>query len=68
MYCSKNLQCNKELQNYNKYIHFLYKYASEKWNKNSVNLEDLLRRDNRLPNILKEIFQYNVSLAQKLYY
>ena len=67
MYCSKNLQCNKELQSYNNYIHFLYKYASKKWNKNSVNLENLSRRDNRLPNNLKERFQYNVPLAQKLY-
>ena len=67
MYCSKNLQCNKELQNYNNNIHFLYKYILEKWNKISINLEDLLRRNNRVPNNLKETFQYNVSLAQKLY-
>ena len=67
MYCSKNLQCNKKLQTYNNYIHLSYNYTSEKWNKTSVNSEVLLRGDNRVPNILKEIFQYNVSLAQKLY-
>ena len=67
MYCSKNLQCNKELQSYNNNIHFLYKYILEKWNKISINLEDILRRNNRVPNNLKETFQYNVPLAQKLY-
>ena len=67
MYCSKNLQCNKELQSYNKYIHFFYNHRTEKWNKTSVNFEDLLRGINRVSNNLKETFKYNASLAQKLY-
>ena len=67
MYCSKNLQCNKELQSYNNYIHFFYNYGTEKCIKTSVNFEDLLRGINRVLNNLKETFKYNASLAQKLY-
>jgi hypothetical protein len=67
MYCTKNLQCNKELQSYNNYIHFFYNYRTEKWIKTSVNFEDLLRGINRALNNLKETFKYNASLAQKLY-
>jgi hypothetical protein len=67
MYCNKNLQCNKELQTYNNYIHLLLNYISEKWSKTSVNFENLLRGYNRVSNNLKETFQYNASLAQKLY-
>ena len=67
MYCSKNLHCNKELQSYNNYIHFPFYYISREWNKISVNLEVLSRRDNKVTSNLKERFQYNVSLAQKLH-
>ena len=56
MYCNKNLQCNKELQTYNNYIHLLCNYIREKWSKTSVNFEDLLRGYNRVSNNLKETF------------
>lgn len=57
MYCNKNLQCNKELQTYNNYIHILFNYISAKWSKTSVNFEDLLRRYSRVSNNLKETFK-----------
>ena len=63
MYCNKNLQCNKELQNNNNYILLFCNYISEKWSKISVNFENLLRGNNRVSNNLKETFYYNASLA-----
>lgn len=63
MYCNKNLQCNKELQTYNNYIHIFIIYISAKWSKTSVNFEDLLRRYSRVSKNLKETFKYNASLA-----
>ena len=68
IYCSKNIQCNKELQLYNIYIHQQNDNISDELNQIMPNYNDLSRRVNGTTNNLKEICQYSTSLAQNLYY
>ena len=63
MYCSKNLQCNKELQFYNISLHLWFNFINIKWEQILLSFGNLLRRVNRLLNILKETSQNRVSLA-----
>ena len=67
MYCSKSLQCNKELQLYNIYIHQQDDKKSDELNQIMPNYNDLSRRVNGTTNNLKEICQNNISLAQNLH-
>ena len=67
IYCSKNIQCNKELQLYNIYIHQQNDNRSDEFNQIVPNYNDLSRRVNGAINNLKEICQYSTSLAQNLY-
>ena len=66
IYCSKNLQCNKELQLYNIYIHQQDDNRSDELNQIMPNHYDLSRRVSVTKNNLKEICQYSTSLAQNL--
>jgi len=67
IYCSKNIQCNKELQLYNIYIHQQNDNRSDEFNQIVPNYNDLSRGVNGTINNLKEICQYSTSLAQNLY-
>ena len=67
MYCSKNLQCNKELQLYNIYIHQQDDKKSDELNQIMPNYNDLSRRVNGTTNNLKKICQYSIPLAQNLH-
>ena len=64
--CSKNIQCNKELQLYNIYIHHQNDNRSDELNQIMPKYNDLSRRVNGTTNNLKEICQYSTSLAQNL--
>ena len=67
IYCSKNIQCNKELQLYNIYVHQQNDNRRDELNQIMPNYNDLSRRVNGTINNLKEICQYSTSLAQNLY-